>query len=414
MSESRLERYSRVLLAVTAACLPLYAVRWSYGPIPTTLLEHLVVATVVLHLVARWREGGLGGLSSWRTPYDIPILLLLASGVISVLVAKDHRGALGLYKAYFIEPVVLFYVAADMLGRRSQFRTLLLGFGIGTSLFALLNIGAFLVAIANNTISSGAPPSFIYTSSNEVAMFLEPPAAFATALVLFSDGRRDRQFALAWAAILGVALVLTFSRAAYLALGVFAVMMLVTVRPGLRRPLLMLAVAAAAAAVVVVVVASNTPLMQSRFSYVALNYTLQTRSIIYAATWQMLTAHPIFGLGLGGYRYVLHGFTEIYPHDVYLAFWAELGLLGLIAFLVILAGLVWRGARALPVAAGLERALLWGALGAWVLWIVHGVFDTPYWKNDMSVEFWLVAAIEVAVIRRLATANRGPERPPEP
>jgi O-antigen ligase len=177
--------------------------------------------------------------------------------------------------------------------------------------------------------------------------------------------------------------------------------------------LLAIAVVAALLVVVTIVVASNTPLMQSRFSYVALNYTLQTRSIIYLATWHMLTAHPILGLGLGGYLYVLHGFPEIYPHDVYLAFWAELGLLGLVAFAIILGGLLWRAWRALPQATGFERAMLWGALGSFVIWAVHGIFDTPYWKNDMSVEFWLVAAIEVALIRGLVS-NPGPKEPEGP
>jgi putative inorganic carbon (hco3(-)) transporter len=396
-------KYARWLLAVTAACLPLYAVRWDYGRLPTTLLENLIVATVLVYLVALWRERKWDRLLSLRTAYDIPILLLLAAGVVSLLIAKDHRAALGLYKAYFIEPVVLFYVATDLLRRRDDFRTVLLGFGIGTSLFALLNIGYFVAAFVTNTVQYGAPPSAIYTSSNEVAMFLEPPAAFATAVVLFSDQRRDRRLALVCAICLGVALLLTFSRGAYLALAVFAILTLITVRPALRKPLLAIAVVAALLVVVTIVVASNTPLMQSRFSYVALNYTLQTRSIIYVATWHMLTAHPILGLGLGGYVYVLHGFPEIYPHDVYLAFWAELGLLGLLAFAVILGGLLWHGWRALPQAAGFERAMLWGALGSFALWGVHGIFDTPYWKNDMSVEFWLVAAIEVAVIRRLVS-----------
>jgi O-antigen ligase len=393
--------YARGLLAFTAACLPLYAVRWNYGPIPTTLLEHLVVATVGVYVIARWREGLPGGINAFRTPYDIPILLLLLSGVISILVARDHRGALGLYKAYFIEPVVLFYVAADMLRSREHFQRLLVGFGIGTSLFALLNIVYFGVALFTRTIASGAPPSAIYTSSNEVALFLEPPAAFAVALVLFSADSRHRRFALAWVSVLAIALMLTFSRGAYLALAVFAVLTTVTVRPSLRRPLLAVGIAAAAFALVAIVTASSTPIMQNRFSYVALNYTLQTRSVIYVATWHMLTSHPIFGLGLGGYRYVLHEFPEIYPHDVYLAFWVELGLLGLVAFLVIFGGLFWRAWRALPLAAGFERALLWGAVGTWVVWGVHGVFDTPYWKNDMSVEFWLIAAVEVALIRGL-------------
>ena len=87
----------------------------------------------------------------------------------------------------------------------------------------------------------------------------------------------------------------------------------------------------AVACLSVVIVASTTPLMKSRFSYVALNYTLQTRSAIFTATFHMIGAHPILGVGLGGYVYRLHHFLEIYPHNVYLTFWVEIGLLGLAA-----------------------------------------------------------------------------------
>ena len=401
LPESRLLSYSRILLAVTAACLPLYAVRWSYGPLPTTLLENLVLATIALYLVARWREGLLRPI---RTPYEIAIALLLLSGVISVLVAKDHRAALGLYRAYFIEPAALFYVATDLLRKRADFRTLLLGLGIGTSIFAVMNIVVFAAAAFQNTLHFGAPPSAIYTSSNAVAMFLEPPMAFAIGLVLFSDERNDRRLALAWALILGAALVLTFSRGGYLALAVFAVLTVIKVRPDLRRPLLIVGIVAAAAVLLTVVVASTTPLMRTRFSYVALNYTLQTRAAIFTATFNLIAAHPILGVGLGGYVYNLHGFPEIYPHDVYMTFWVELGLLGLLAFLYIFVRLFVSAWRALSLASGLERALLWGLVGTVVTWAVHGVFDSPYWKNDMAVEFWLVAAICLATVRALRSA----------
>ena len=33
------------------------------------------------------------------------------------------------------------------------------------------------------------------------------------------------------------------------------------------------------------------------------------------------------------------------------------------------------------------------------MWFVHGVVDSPYWKNDMSVEFWILVAL-VLVARR--------------
>ena len=400
--ESRLLGYSRGLLAFTAACLPLYAVRWSYGPLPTTLLENLVVATIAVYLVARFRERRF---RLHGTSYEIAIALLLLSGAISVVIATDHRAALGLYRAYFIEPIALFYVATDLLRRRRDFRTLLLGFGIGTSLFALLNIGAFVAAALQHAIHIGAPPSAIYTSSNAVAMFLEPPLAFAIGLLVFCDERRDRLLALVWALVLAAALVLTFSRGGFLALAVFGILTLVNVRPGMRRALLVVGIVGAAAVLLTVLVASTTPLMKSRFSYVALHYTLLTRSAIFTATMRMISAHPILGVGLGGYVYKLHRFIEIYPHDLYLSFWVELGLLGLLAFLFIFVKLLVDAWRALPLAAGFERAMLWGVAGTVVLWAVHGIVDSPYWKNDMAVEFWLVAAIGVAVIRSVRRSS---------
>lgn len=410
--ESRLLGYSRILLGVTAACLPLYAVRWSYGPLPTTLLETLVLATIALYLVATIRallavssarDTAIRALlaGSRRAP-NIAIALLLLSGVISVFVATDHRAALGLYRAYFVEPVVLFYVASDLLRRRADFRTLLMGLGIGTSIFAVMNVVVFAAAAFQNTIHFGAPPSAIYTSSNAVAMFLEPPAAFAIGLVLFADERRDRLMALAWALILAVAFVLTFSRGGYLALAIFGVLTVIKVRPDLRRPLLVVGIVAAAAVLLTVVVASTTPLMKTRFSYVALNYTLQTRAAIFTATLGIIAAHPILGVGLGGYVYNLHGFPEIYPHDVYMTFWVELGVLGLLAFLYVFVRLGVSAWRALSLASGFEKALLWGVVGTVVTWAVHGIVDSPYWKNDMAVEFWLVVAIAVAVTRKSA------------
>ena len=397
--ESRLLTYSRLLLAVTAACLPLYAARWHLGPLPTTLLENLILVTIAVYLVARWREGKL---AFHRTPLDIAIALLLIAGAIAIFVAADHRAALGLYRAYFVEPIAIFYVASDLLARRADLRTLLIGLGIGTSIFAVLNIGNFFIALAQHAIHFGAPPIAIYTSSNEVAMFLEPPFAMATAITLLSDDQRDRRLALVWSLILFVALVLTFSRGAAIALTVYALLTIVTVKPELRIPLLVIAAIIVVAVVLVLVLGANTPLIKTRFSTVALRFTFQTRSVIYGATLQTLLLHPLFGVGLGGYTFISHHTPLIYPHDMWLAFWAEVGLLGVLAFAFIFFRLLIRGWRALGKAQGFERAVLWGAVGALILWGTHGFFDSPYWKNDMSTEFWIVAALELAVLRLVA------------
>ena len=41
-------RYCRLALALTIACTPLYVVRYRIGPLPTTLLESLILFTIAL------------------------------------------------------------------------------------------------------------------------------------------------------------------------------------------------------------------------------------------------------------------------------------------------------------------------------------------------------------------------------
>lgn len=373
--------FSRWALIVTFGALPLYVVRWHYGPLPTTLLETLIIVTVVTYVVARWREGRRLPL---RTPYDVPIVLLLLAGAISVFVPQDHRAALGLYRAYFLEPVAIFYVAVDLLRREEDIRRAVVSFAIGSSLFALLNLAVVAQALFNHTFHVGSAPNALYGDANYVAMYLEPPVAFAAALVLYGRAPRWRWFGAAWLAITGLALLLTLSKGSYLALVVLGVVVVLGVARW-RVPLLIGLVAVA-------LLLSRIPLIAERIA--TSENSLVGRFQIYGAAIRTLKEHPIFGLGLGGFDYIFRKkASQPYPHDIWLTFWVELGLLGLLAFAVIFFGLLWRSWRAWPKTEGFYRVALWGVLASLILWGVHGLVDSPYWKNDMSAEFWVIAAI---------------------
>ena len=389
---SRFIRYSTLALWLTAAGLPLYVVRWKYGPISTTLLEGLVLATIALYLLGRREEGTL---RFRRTPYDIPILLLLVAGAAAVLVPPDRWHALGLYRAYFVEPIALFYVSADLLRRPGQVRGVLLSLGVGSSIFAIVNVGAFVASLVQGTFVLGSPPTALYTSGPEVAMYLEPPLAIAAGIVLFADQRKDRLLALAWLAFLIPALTLTLSRGAYFAIAILALVAIATSRAR---------VALTAVGLVAVIALLQVPLIQRRlagqFDLGDPQTTIRGRLSIFTDTLAMMRDHPIFGTGLGGYHYLFRGtIPEIYPHNMWLTFWVEVGLLGMIAFAVIFFGLMYRGWRGFAHADGFYRALLWGVSGSLVLWLAHGLVDSPYWKNDMSAEFWILAALELVAIR---------------
>lgn len=390
---------TRWSLYVTFAALPLYVVRWHYGPLPTTLLETLIGLTVVLYVVARWRDGTRRPVS---TPFDIPIVLLLVAGAIAVFVPSDHVTALGLYRAFFVEPVLLFYVAADLFRDRASLARALVAFAVGSSLFAFLNFGAFAVALQANAIHVGNAPTALYNNPNYVAMYMEPAVALATGFLLFATTPRRRLLGIVWLAITGLALLLTFSKGGYVALGALALLVVAAV-PRWRVPLF-IGLAAVAVAL------SRVPLVAERLA--TLYGSMIARAVIYGATIDMLKQNPILGLGLGGYNYLFrHHQPTPYPHDIWLSMWVELGLLGLIAFALILIGLLVRGVRWWRSVGLADRAVYWGSLVALGMIAVHGFVDTPYFKNDMSAEFWLVAAIQVALVA--AIAKPAPETEPK-
>ena len=381
-------------LAVTAACLPLYVIRWHIGPLPTTLLELLIWITGVLWVATLIAERRF---PAARTPHDIFIALLLIAGVIGIVVAPDRMAALGIYRAYFIEAVFIFYVAVDLIRTREEVQPMLLAFAIGASVMAVGQIVSVGWAYFHHQLHITDAPAFLNPSPNADAMYLEPPLAFALAFTMFPSRPRERWIAAPVLALCFVAIVLTLSRASYLAMGVLAVVLVLSLQSTRRR------VWAIAAIAIVGLLTLEIPFVFARLLNLA--RSVVNRTSLWHETLQMLSERPIFGAGIAGFATRLAPFrpprqqVHIYPHDIWLTTWSELGILGVIAFGVIFFGLLWRGARALGQAVDIWRPVLWGSVGALVLYLVHGLFDSPYWKNDLSVEFWLLAALNVVAIR---------------
>ena len=388
-------------LAVTSSMLPLFIVRWHYGPLPTTLLETAILITVACYAATLWFERRLPE----RTPYDFPIVLWLLAGILGVIAAPNHVKALGTYRAYFVEAVAIFYIAVDMLRSRDDLRKVFALGAISAAVMATGQIVAFVWVFAHHQLQLGDAPAFLNTSANADAMYLETPLAFAAGFTAFAWARRDRIIAATVLALAVVAMVLTLSRAGYLAMSVLA-LMLVLYLPSRRMRIWVLGGVAAVALLML-----EVPFINQRVSDIA--HSAQLRSSIYGQALQMLSERPLLGAGIGGFTQMVAPFhpssqeLEIYPHNIFLTTWSEVGLLGLIAFAIILFGLLWRGIRALPLTNETYRPVLWGSVGALVLFLIHGQFDSPYWKNDLSVEFWLVAALLTVGVRGATTAARG-------
>lgn len=393
-------RFTTWSLAVTAACLPLYVVRWHYGPLPTTLLETLIIATVAGYVWTLWSEKRVPS----RTPYDVLILLWLVAGAIGVVTAPDHRAALGTYRAYFIEAVAIFYVAVDLLRTRDDLRKV---FTLSAAAAAVYSIGqmiSFVWVAAHHHLQLGDAPAFLNNTPNADAMYLEPPLAFAIAFIVFPWDPRTRLVAATITGLVFMAMILTLSRAGYLAMAVLGAVLVVRAVNQRWRWWTLAGLVVLAAAVL------EIPFVNQRVMTIGSSAGL--RESIYGQALRMLSQRPIFGAGIDGFAVRVAPFRpgtqtiELYPHDLWLTTWSEVGLLGVVTLTVLIVLLLWRAARGLATVEGVYRPVLWGCFGALILIFMHGFFDSPLWKNDLSVEFWLVAALEVVALRP-ATASPG-------
>jgi O-antigen ligase len=83
----------------------------------------------------------------------------------------------------------------------------------------------------------------------------------------------------------------------------------------------------------------------------------------------------------------------LYPHNIILNFWSELGLAGMMLFVWIILKYFWVGIKNYRQASEKYKYINIGLICAMVAIVVHGLVDVPYFKNDLSVMFWLFVAM---------------------
>ncbi|HVC22350.1 MAG TPA: O-antigen ligase family protein [Candidatus Dormibacteraeota bacterium] len=409
-------RWSRIGVFLTAAALPAYVLRGHLlGRLPFTGLEVVLGLTVLAFIVESAEQRRMPRLD---TPFSVIMVVLLLGTAIGVLASPHHQAALGIAKSYIVEPMVLFFVAVNVLRSSWDWERVVYGLYVGGLVVALSQMVAVAGALVNHTLNLNvAPPipSWLWTNNNFGGIFLDPLVGLALGLALFG-GVRHRNLHWAAVVVLGLGDVLTLSRGSWLALVVLA-LLAAGLHPR-RRLLLAVCLVALVGAVVL-------PPVRHRISN-ELNPSSPANSLIartrlWHATVDLIEAHPFTGSGLAGfqsqvapYREQVHdpaSQTHVYPDQLELDFWVELGVLGFVALLGFLAELV---RYLVPMVRAGPRDHPWAvALGlAWVAIVLHGLLDSPYWKNDLSAEWWILAALVTVAVVPASKHLQFPRRKP--
>jgi O-antigen ligase/polysaccharide polymerase Wzy-like membrane protein len=378
-------------------------------------------------------------------PLALAIAGFVVAGTFGVLIARQPRAAYRDYRWEIVEPLlylalVLVYARGDAAQRRMIW-AFLGSAGVLAALaaiqmtfarvtFSALASGNHLIPLARDSDGVVRATAFVYGSGNSLAAYVERALPLAVALLLprglRAMQRRERVLAAALCVAYVAALYWSASRGAWLA---SVIALLVVVGVVLERVWLALTLGVLAVAAV----------FWQRNGLVAAalaghNGSGQMRALLWLAAWHMIRDHPILGIGLDQFLYyysslytnhpywitVLNGHptqawrepTLAHPHNLVLDIWLSIGLLGLVAFAVVLA-IFWarcvqawrarprtpsqisRSAPETPDAPSREgRGMRWSrvvgaGLGASMLAaVLHGMVDSAYFVPDLALIFW--------------------------
>jgi hypothetical protein len=225
------------------------------------------------------------------------------------------------------------------------------------------------------------------------------------AIVLFLEFGRWRWLTGPAALIGTAAVMLSYSRSASLVFGVAAVLLMFHYRRARLFPLALMTGCLAVAAMIPFVPEAYWERMGTLLN-VDSDYTLSRRFGYNLIGLDLLTSHPLFGVGPGNFEhYYVQSEYAFYPgrtplprrlHNMYLSIAVEYGLVGFLAFIGIHASAllsIWR-AR-LRAASAEVRGLATTVLYAYLTYLLGSAF-TP---NEYSKYAWLLPGLAVATAR---------------
>lgn len=395
---------------------PLYFFRFRLAGIPFTALEafcYLFFAAFLFSVFKGYRK------MRWEKParwYYLAAFVLLLGATLGVITAPHYialpsgllmdsqQTALGVWKGWLVAPMLYFFTFTQVIDDSEKLRKLLLYFIYSGALVALVSYG---FALFGEGITYDLRLSGFFESANYLSLYLAPSLLLGIYFLLHGGklSKGEELYNLSSVTVMIHALFMTQSYAAVIgvfgALGLYIMVLLIRHRMGLIK-LSMIFLALIIVFSSAVYSQKDSPKFRQFLDFE--NRSSSTvRLEIYEISWGLLNDYPLTGVGPGLYQ----GYYQImgpdilgqapmewnipHPHNVFFAFWLNAGLLGFLAFLALL--VLAHVRLTYPVIA------LWGI-------VIHGLFDTPFWKNDLAMIFWFV----IGAILILQTYGSSPHK----
>jgi len=399
------------LLLISPFVFPLYLMRFSVYGIPLTVLEvfcYLLFAVWLLAVIQKKVR------LDWSKPlryYWLLVFLILVGATIGVLTAPHfialpsgavldaQRTSLGVWKGWVLAPMLYFAVLTQWIRSENQVTRILRNFVYSAAAVSLI---AYFLGILGTGFTYDFRLSGFFESANYLSLYIVPALLLSVHFLIYSDGKEDPTHYLNLSSLVILAHTLYFTKSYAAIIGVFGALFLhvgyMVLRSRVNLKNLVFGILGIFCAFAFVLYTQiHTPKFQ-QFLDIHNRSSSSVRLEVYEIAWGLINDQPLTGIGPGLFQAyyqtrgpVILGHPPMewnipHPHNIFFAFWLNAGLLGLLGLLVIVFLIHF------PVRYPLIA--MWGIL-------IHGIFDAPFWKNDLAMIFWLILA-SIVILQRYA------------
>jgi len=356
--------------------IPFFVIRFSLGPIPTTLLEIMIWLIFLANLI----YSNIKLKRSWHLALAI---LFLLSALVSVSVDPNLASGMGLFKAYFVDGFLVYLLLANLSkNEKDDFSNSLILSGV------IASIGALILYTSGIKSNDNRIVDFSLLSSNYLAMYL-------SAIFVLAISKLERKVGI---------------RVYFLSLG--ALVMLLAMYLTNSRGIIV-AVVPAVIYLIYSLIKNKTRWVKAVFIVLALAFFVggylyfrpdwsdhsrkatssNIRYYIWVTSVEMVKLNPVWGVGLSNYQNYFTDLTQDrvnYPeyiapqaltaHNIFLQLYLTTGFLGLLAFVALMVGSIFKAKNRQYV------ALV-------IAFLAYGLVDTPFFRNDLAILVWIVIAL---------------------
>jgi putative inorganic carbon (HCO3(-)) transporter len=344
-----------------------------------------------------WDALGGGLIRALPREIAVPTAAFLAFACLSLLWTENAGSGRNLLE-YFLLPFAVLVAVAGRAPFTQRLPRLLGVIAVGlASLFAIVGI---LEAATHRLIfyAHNLQVSNTYTSYFRVTSLFRDPSLYGRHVVLgivvlvvcLWLRKIDFVPAAALIALMWAGLYFSYSQSSYAAL--FVVVLAVTLVVGDRRGRQVAVIAAATVAVVAVGIAA------AKVAHTSVRKATSDRSRRITLTARVFAHHPIAGVGIGGQPRASQKLAtrfgplqKFVSHTTPLTVAAELGIVGLLLYLAVLAG----AARTLDAVRRRHQALGLSLAAVFLALFVHSLAYSGFFEDPIT---WLVLAIAAAFL----------------